>query len=143
MPICDFLGVHHLRLTVTDVARSRVFYEDVLGFPVVAEAPGSPDDPAIRTNPDALYGGVVFNINGTIMGLRPVADPGDRFDSERVGLDHLSFTVPSVDQLEAAAQRLTEASVEHGDIKPLPAFGIAILSFTDPDGINLELSAPL
>ncbi|HEX4703626.1 MAG TPA: VOC family protein [Pseudonocardiaceae bacterium] len=143
MPISELLGVHHLRLTVTDVTRSRAFYEQVLGFQVVAEAPGSPDDPEIRSNPDALYGGVVFNVNGTLMGLRPVADPTDRFNSERVGLDHLSFTVSSIAELEAAAQRLTDASVEHGEIKPLPAFGIAILSFSDPDGIHLELTAPL
>jgi catechol 2,3-dioxygenase-like lactoylglutathione lyase family enzyme len=143
MPISEVHGVHHLRLTVTDIDRSRAFYATVLGFEVVAESPGGPGDPDIRTNPDALYGGVVFNANGTILGLRPVADPADRFDSERVGLDHVSFQVPSFTDLEAAASRLAEASVEHGDIKRLPSFGIAILSFSDPDGIHLELTAPL
>ncbi len=143
MPISEVQGVHHLRLTVTDIGRSRAFYENVLGFQVVAEAPGGPDDPAIRADPEALYGGVVFNANGTIMGLRPVANPADRFDSERVGLDHLSFQVPSFADLEAAAQRMVDASVEHGEIKRLPSFGIAILSFTDPDGIHLELTAAL
>jgi glyoxylase I family protein len=28
-------------------------------------------------------------------------------------------------------------------VKDLPAFGIAILSFSDPDGVHLELTAPL
>jgi catechol 2,3-dioxygenase-like lactoylglutathione lyase family enzyme len=78
-----------------------------------------------------------------LFGLRPVAEPTDKFDSERVGLDHLSFTVPSVDDLTRTAARLAEAGIEHGEVTPLAAFGIAILSFSDPDGIHLELTAPL
>ena len=31
--------IHHLRLTVTDVQRSREFYTSLLGFQVVAESP--------------------------------------------------------------------------------------------------------
>lgn len=136
-------GTHHIRLTVTDIARSRAFYRDVLGFPIAAESPGSPDDPAVRTDPMLLFGGVVFQANGMLLGLRPVADPADRFDSERVGLDHLSFTVPARDDLVAAAARLSQAGIEHGEITEMADFGIAILSFSDPDGIHLELTAPL
>jgi glyoxylase I family protein len=136
-------GVHHLRLTVTDIDRSRAFYRDLLGFQILAESPGSPTDPAVRSDPYQLYGGCVFNANGTILGLRPVADPDDRFVSERVGLDHLSFTVPARADLEAAAERLASEGVAHGEIIELAAFGIAILSFSDPDGIHLELTAPL
>ncbi|MGW4327396.1 VOC family protein [Nocardia sp. NPDC004573] len=136
-------GTHHIRLTVTDIARSRAFYRDVLGFPIAAESPGSPDDPAVRTDPMRLFGGVVFQANGMLLGLRPVAAPTDRFDSERVGLDHLSFTVPARDDLVAAAARLSEAGIEHGEITEMADFGIAILSFSDPDGIHLELTAPL
>ncbi|MBF6467089.1 VOC family protein [Nocardia beijingensis] len=136
-------GTHHIRLTVTDIARSRAFYRDVLGFPIAAQSPGSPDDPAVRTDPMRLFGGVVFQANGMLLGLRPVAAPTDRFDSERVGLDHLSFTVPARDDLVAAAARLSEAGIEHGEITKMADFGIAILSFSDPDGIHLELTAPL
>jgi glyoxylase I family protein len=143
MALIDTTGVHHIRLTVTDLARSRTFYRDVLGFEVAAESPGSPDDPAVRTDPDQLYGGVVFMIDGMLFGLRPVADRDDCFDSERVGLDHLSFSVSSRDQLVQARDRLDEHGVEHGDVKDLPAFGIAILSFSDPDGVHLELTAAL
>ncbi|MFD0365933.1 VOC family protein [Nocardia sp. GCM10030253] len=136
-------GMHHVRLTVTDIARSRAFYRDILGFDIAAESPGSPNDPQVRADPEQLYGGVVFQTNGMLFGLRPVAATTDRFDSERVGLDHLSFTVDSVAELTAAAARLTEAGVDHGEITPLPQFGITILSFSDPDGIHLELTAPL
>jgi glyoxylase I family protein len=143
MALIDTTGVHHLRLTVTDIERSRTFYRDVLGFEVAAESPGDVDDPEVRADATQLYGGVVFQVNGMLLGLRPVAEAGDRFDSTRVGIDHLSFSVASVDELHAAAERLEQAGVEHGDVKDLGDFGIAILSFSDPDGIHLELSAPL
>jgi len=143
MAAIETSGLHHLRFTVTNVERSRAFYTDILGFDVVAESPGSPDDPEVRVDPDRLYGGVVFQNSGMLIGLRPVADPGDRFDSERVGLDHVSFTVASRDYLTEVAERLSGADVPHGEVRDLPAFGIAILSFEDPDGIHLELTAPL
>jgi glyoxylase I family protein len=37
--------VHHLRLTVTDVDRSRAFYTDLLGFQIAMDAPPPADDP--------------------------------------------------------------------------------------------------
>jgi glyoxylase I family protein len=101
MALIETTGIHHVRLTVTDLERSRAFYRDVLGFEVAAESAGSPDDPTVREDPAQLYGGVVFQTNGMLFGLRPVADAGDRFVSERVGLDHLSFTVSSRNALVA------------------------------------------
>lgn len=139
----DTAGIHHVRLTVTDLARSRAFYAEVLGFEVAAESPGSPDDPAVRDDPAQLYGGVVFQTNGMLFGLRPVADASDRFVSERVGLDHLSFSVASRDALVEARDRLEERGVPHGEVTDLDGFGIAILSFSDPDGVHLELSAAI
>ncbi|AVH22819.1 VOC family protein [Nocardia cyriacigeorgica] len=136
--------VHHIRLTVTDLERSREFYEDVLGFEVAAESPGNPADPLVRADPFQLYGGVVFQTpGGMLLGLRPVADPTDHFDSERVGLDHLSFTVDSREDLVKAIARFDEAGVEHGDIVEMDQFGIAILGFNDPDGIHLELTTAI
>jgi glyoxylase I family protein len=143
MALIDTTGLHHVRLTVTDLERSRAFYTEVLGFEVAAESPGSPDDPAVRDDPAQLYGGVVFQTNGMLFGLRPVAAGDDRFVSERVGLDHLSFAVASRDALVDAAAKLEERGVTHGEVMDLPAFGIAILSFDDPDGVHLELTAPL
>jgi glyoxylase I family protein len=46
-------------------------------------------------------------------------------------------------ELEAAAQAFTERGVDHRDITDLPPFGIAVLPFKDPDGLALELTAPL
>src|SRR5262245_5663158 len=108
MALIETTGLHHVRLTVCDLARSRAFYEGVLGFEVAAESPGDPSDPDVRADPAQLYGGVVYQTHGMLFGLRPVAAAGDAFDSERTGLDHLSFSVADRGVLEAAEQALEE-----------------------------------
>jgi len=139
--------VHHLRLTVTDVERSRAFYTELLGFQIAMDAPPPPDDPHHDLTMDLLQGGIVMVNGDTLVGLRPVdaerQRAGDRFDPFRCGLDHLSFGVAAKADLEAAVQAFEERGVEHGGINNLPPFGIAVLPFKDPDGVALELTAPL
>ena len=134
--------IHHLRLTVTDVQRSREFYTGLLGFQIAVESP-PPDDPAAAETFTVLFGGVVMIRGNLIMGLRPMAPATDRFDPDRVGLDHLSFGVPGREDLEQAIRLFDEHGVTHGEITRLPSFGIDVLSFQDPDGIQLELTAPV
>jgi len=133
--------IHHLRLTVTDLERSREFYTQLLGFEVIAESP-PPDDPSAAEVFKILFGGVVMSRGSLIMGLRPMAASGERFDPNRVGLDHLRFSVASRDDLEGAMRLLDERGVAHGQIATLPSFGIDVLPFEDPDGVQLELTAP-
>jgi glyoxylase I family protein len=135
-------AIHHLRLTVTDVARSREFYTGLLGFEVAAESP-PPDDPSYDEIYKVLFGGVVMVRGNLLMGLRPVAPDGDRFDEDRVGLDHLSFSVASRGDLEVAVELFDEQGVPHGGITTLAGFGIHILPFRDPDNIQIELTAPV
>ena len=133
--------VHHLRLTVTDIQRSRQFYTSLLGFQVAVES-SPPGDPSEAETFRILFGGVVMVRGGLLMGLRPMAPDGDRFDPDRVGLDHLSFSVGSREELEQAVRLFDEQGVAHGGITRLEAFGIDVLPFEDPDGIQLELTAP-
>jgi glyoxylase I family protein len=137
--------VHHLRLTVTDVERSRAFYTELLGFQIAMDAPLPPDDPHHDLTVDILQSGIVMSNGDLLMGLRPVdaERTGDRFDPFRCGLDHLSFGVAGRADLEAAVRAFEERGVEHGGITDLPPFGIAVLPFKDPDGLALELTAPL
>jgi glyoxylase I family protein len=135
-------------MSVTDVPRSVAFYTEVLGFQVAVDGPPPPDNEHHDVVADALQGGVVLmHEGGLLFGLRPVADEradsGDRFDPFRIGLDHISFSVPTRADLDAAVQLLDERGVEHGPIRELAPFGICLLAFFDPDGIALELTAPL
>ena len=125
-------AVHHLRLTVTDVDCAREFYTSVLGFQVAMELPSG----VLLTNGSVLLG----------LGPAPIAErrsKSDRFDENRVGLDHLSFSVASQEELDHAVAVLDARRVPHGEIKDLgPSFGIYVLMIRDPDNIQLELSAP-
>ena len=134
--------IHHLRLTVTDLQRSREFYTGLLGFQVAVESP-PPDDPAAEAVFGILFGGIVMIRGNLLMGLRPMAPEADRFDPDRVGLDHLSFGVAAREDLEDAVQVFDEHGVTHGAITRLASFGIDVLPFEDPDGIQLELTAPV
>ena len=124
--------IDHLRLTVTDVDRSRHFYVTVLGFQVVMEMPN----------------GVLLTNGRLLVGLGPAPDankanPDDSFDENRVGLDHLSFSVSSRADLENAIQVFDTHNVPHGEIKDIgPGARVYILAFRDPDNIQLELTAP-
>ena len=113
--------IHHLRLTVTDLERAVRLFDEVFKI---------------------LFGGVVMIRGNLLMGLRPMAPSGDHFDPDRVGLDHLSFGVPSRGDLERAVRLFDEHGVPHGEITTLAGFGIDVLPFDDPDGVQLELTAP-
>ncbi len=135
--VADFA---HVRLTVTDIDRSRAFYEAVFGFDVAFEAPADDADQATKEQLAFLYGGVVYSFGGGLLGLRPVAPGGDRHDEDRVGLDHLSFAVAARTDLDAAVGVLDELDIPHEGIKDIGAG--QILEFRDPDNVALELFAP-
>jgi glyoxylase I family protein len=129
-------SVAHIRLTVTDIARSRAFYDAVFGWPVLLEVP--PDaDHATRAELAFLYGGVIYRAANSLIGLRPVGS--DRFDEDRVGLDHLAFAVADREKLTAAARLLDDLGVPHHGVKDIGAS--YILEFRDPDNIALEFVA--
>ncbi len=125
-------GVHHVQFTVTDVGRSRAFYTELLGFEVVAER-----------------GSTVILSNGDLkvaLALPPFPEraiENDQFDENRVGLDHIAFTVLSRDELERAAKLFDERGIQHSPIVDMgPESGFHVLVVRDPDNIQLELSAP-
>lgn len=138
MPV-SVTGYSHVRVTVTDIARSRSFYDDVFGFPVAFELPADADA-ATAEQLSFLFGGVIYQVPGGLFGLRPTATPGDVFDENRAGLDHVSFNVADRAALDSAAAQLDSLGVKHEGVKDIGA-GF-ILEFRDPDNIALELMAP-
>ena len=126
-------GVHHLTLTVTNLARAVDFYTTMLGFQKAMD----------------LSETRVLLANGkAILALSEAPDPSqaitnDRFNENRVGLDHVSLNVGNLHKLEDAIRCFDEYNVSHGEIEDLgPDLGIYVLAFRDPDNIQLELTAP-
>ena len=126
-------AVHHVTLTVTDLERSLDFYTTLLGFQKLMDL-----------GPTR----VVLSNASTAVALGTAPDPeraipGDRFDENRVGLDHISFSVSSRAELEEAERLLDDRGVSHGEIKDLgETTGICVMAFHDPDNIQLELTSP-
>jgi glyoxylase I family protein len=127
----------HIRLTVTNIERSRAFYDAVLGLPIAVELPAGADE-ATREQLSFLYGGVIYQLGDALFGLRPVGS--DSFDEDHTGLDHVSFAVADRAALDSAVAVLEDNGVRHGGVKDIGAGWI--LEFRDPDNIALELFAP-
>ncbi|VEG39395.1 glyoxalase/bleomycin resistance protein/dioxygenase [Mycolicibacterium flavescens] len=132
-------SVAHIRLTVTDIERSREFYEAVFGWSVYIELPEGADV-ATRQALSFLYGGVIYDLGGVLVGLRPAAVGTDTFDENRPGLDHVAFRLTNKSELDSAESHLDALGIAHEPIKDIgPMY---ILEFRDPDNIALELTAP-
>ena len=130
-------SVSHVRLTVTDIDRSRQFYESVFGWTPAIEMPEGADEET-RKQFAFLFGGVIYDIGDALIGLRPVAT--DTFHEDRVGLDHLCFKSASKAEVDSAAAHLDDLGIAHEQVKDI---GVGyILEFRDPDNIALELMAP-
>jgi glyoxylase I family protein len=130
-------SIAHVRLTVSDIERSRQFYESVFGWPVLLEVPENADA-ATRNQLAFLFGGVIYDMGGALIALRPVAT--DRFHEDRCGLDHIAFRAVSKAELDFAALHLDDLGIDHEPVKDIgPSY---ILEFRDPDNIALELTAP-
>jgi len=66
----------------------------------------------------------------------------DAFNENRIGLDHLSLSVSTLEDLEAAAMFYDKHEIDHGEIKDLgPGFAIHVMAVRDPGNIQLELTA--
>jgi catechol 2,3-dioxygenase-like lactoylglutathione lyase family enzyme len=122
----EISGYSHVAIRVTDFPRARRFYVDLLGLPVVFEREGVV---LVKTGSGLL--GIRGDANG--------AKPGDRFDPHRVGLDHLSFAVDTIELLDRMKLDLDAAKIPNDGIHDEPALNAKGLVFYDPDGIAVEL----
>ena len=122
--------VHHVGITVRDLARSREWYGRVLGWEHVWTSEAGTPQCSVGALPD-----------GTLLCLWTHGGDGTPFDFARTGLDHLSFDVGSVEELTAWEQRFAELGVVYSAPAEAGSFGRA-LTFKDPDGIALEIFVP-
>jgi glyoxylase I family protein len=120
-------GVHHVVFTVRDADRSAQWYTGLLGMKVVSQR----DDDAVRSRL------LVHPDSGLVVGLRQDLGHADgAFDEFRTGLDHVSFRVPSRQDLEDWQERLSDAGVHFTPIVDTPSGSVIV--FRDPDNIQLE-----
>src|SRR5258708_27013077 len=93
-------GLHHLKLPVTDLARSREWYRSRLGYQVQVEF----------VEQDQLMGYALSHPNGgPRLGLR--LDPGRA--RAAAGFDYFSIGVPDKEAIEQLATRPTALGEQH------------------------------
>lgn len=133
-PVPALSGIHHVFITVTDVARSRPFYTALmprLGYP------GTWDYGA-----DGLSLGFLSPAGSFWIKQGDPRFAADRFDKDRVGLCEIAFRAESRAQVDALARdvpawggTILDAPREYPEYVP----GYYAVFFADPDGIKLEL----
>lgn len=123
-----FSGIHHLKLPVSDVARSRAWYERVLGFETV-----------IEFVEDDVVAGVALRRDGCQPQVALRHDP----DRARAlsGFDVVALLVPSRDDVQRWSARLDELGEPHGGLVPGHNGGAVLVGLHDPDGIEIRLYA--
>jgi catechol 2,3-dioxygenase-like lactoylglutathione lyase family enzyme len=131
--------VNHTGQVVTDLARARRFYEEVLGFRLWFELE-LPDEPSAQllALPPPLGMKVAYLVSeGFVLELIQHTAPGAtepvrRRTMAEPGLTHLSFAVDDIHETAAKA-------VEHGgELVEGTDIGLALF-LRDPDGQLLEL----
>ncbi len=122
MPRINKVG--HVVLAVSDVARSKLFYQDVLGMEIISDRPNQ--------GPAAFMS---FGSQHHDIALFQAPDGAERGE---LGLVHIAFQVEGdEDELRAMRQRVLDAGYEvenqafHGITKSV--------YFRDPDGNRLEI----
>jgi glyoxylase I family protein len=130
--VATLSGFSHLSLTVTDLDRSTEWYREMLGFTVDSKVEGETFRRNRLRHPDA---GITLTLTAHGEGS------GDAFDERRTGMDHVSFAVPTIDDLHVLKGRFAERGVDHSEIKPIASGAGGMLTFRDPDNIQLELFA--
>ena len=126
-------GLHHLGLSVRDIAASEAWYNEVLGLVRAFAEPHATGDgyAVVMTRPGT----------GLFVGLdhHPDADR-QMFSPRRTGLDHLALQVDSREAIDEWVRYLDEVGVEHETLfestEPVPH---ALVLLRDPDGIPIEL----
>jgi catechol-2,3-dioxygenase len=126
----EFPALAHVAVTVTDLDRSRSWYQRLFGAdPVLDEDTGQ-------------FHHVVWLLGGTLFGIHRHPSPSstEPFSERRPGLDHVAFGCRNRAELDQWAAHLNSLEIAHGGIIDA-AYGSG-LSFRDPDNIALEFFAP-
>ncbi len=120
--------IHHAAIICSDYARSKAFYTQILGLPVIAEN--------YRAARDSYKLDLALPGGGQIeLFSFPNTPPRPSFP-EAQGLRHLAFVVDSVSEVKAY---LEEKGVIVEPIRVDEFTGREYTFFADPDGLPLEL----
>lgn len=119
-------GLRHLALRVTDMAKARTFYQDLLGMAVAWE----PD-------PENVY--LTGGWDNLALHLMPEAERAAFDPAKGQAMDHFGFIVESPEDVSAWADKMEKAGVRI--VKPFKQHRDGSSSFymADPDGNVIQI----
>ena len=127
----EVIGIDHIYISVTDLARSEIFYDlimPVLGF-------------RKNTFPNECERHVQYYNRHFGFVLRPARHRAPH-DPLSAGLHHFCFRVEDSRIVEAVEQRFAELGIECSPWQLYPEYApdYCAIFFSDPDGIRLEVT---
>ncbi|MGE3288687.1 MAG: VOC family protein [Pseudonocardia sp.] len=135
------LRTGHVGLNVTDLERSRAFYQDVFGLELLGQSTGEGRRFAFLGNPDVTSEDFLDKLAITLW-----EQSTGEFATGTPGLHHLAFHVGSVEEVERVRDRVSNLGATllyEGEIVPHSSdFESGGFFFLDPDGARLEVCAP-
>ena len=124
MHVGEILGLHHIKIPVSDLPKSRSWYERVFDLEPLTE---------FRDDEDGVVRGVSYHSKGDLMlCLRENAPAAHGF----AGFDPFAIMLRGRSDIEHWAERLDELGVSHSPIIDAP-IGY-IMTFDAPDGLQLR-----
>lgn len=127
------IGLGHLDFTVTDGDRAMRWWEQVLGFKLLA---ANWEGPGFRAWTMAHPSGLV------VTAVMHAEGDSSAFDEHKVGLDHVAFRVGDLADLEVWATHLDALGVTHSGVEDIQGSrGGPLIVLRDPDNIQIELTA--
>lgn len=121
-------GFHHVKVPVSDVARSRDWYQRVLGLEVVIEF----------VEDDVLMG-VALTDAAESLSIALRHDPARA--AALSGFDAMALGVPSRAEVKQWCTRLDDLDEAHGGVVTGHKGGSVLVGLHDPDGIEIRLYA--
>ncbi|NEO70467.1 VOC family protein [Moorena sp. SIO3H5] len=121
-------GFHHVAIICSDYEKSKQFYVDILGFPIIEET--------FRAARNSYKLDLQVG-DGDRIELFSFPNPPERVSRpEACGLRHLAF---QVDDIEASVNYLKSQGLDVERIRIDEHTGKRFTFFQDPDGLPLEM----
>jgi len=119
-------GIHHLALRSSDLARSRWFYIEMLGFPIALEGPD-------------IFLFLVGDTAVEVRGRGPITARHEALNPFRAGVDRIALACSDEQELARVADALSRAAIAHTGVRIDEALDRKYVAFEDPDRIGWEL----